>query len=56
MSEEDNTGGGKEEGWSECGSEDSSPPADVEAADTAVAPAVEATAAPPVTAAPLLYS
>lgn len=56
MSEEEEAGVGKEEGWSEGGSEDLTPPADVEAADTAVAPAVEATAAPPVTAAPLLYS
>lgn len=36
--------------WSDCGSDDSSPPADVEAAD------VGPEAAPPAGAAPLLYS
>lgn len=43
-------GGGKDEWWIDCGSDDSSPPADVEAAD--VGPEV----APPASAVPLLYS
>lgn len=50
---EDEAGGGKHTGWTDCGSDDSSPPADVEAADAEVG----ADGAPPVTVAvPLLYS
>lgn len=49
---EEETVGGKDKGWSDCGSDDSSPPADVEAADVDVG----AEAAPPAGAAPLLYS
>lgn len=49
---EEETGGGKDKGWSDCGSDDSSPPADVEAADADVG----AEATPPASGAPLLYS
>lgn len=47
---EEEAGGGKDERGRDCGSEDSSPPADVEAAD------VGPDAFPPPAAAPLLYS
>lgn len=50
VSEEEEAGGGKDKCWVDCGSDDSSPPADVEAAD------VGPEAAPPASAAPLLYS
>lgn len=53
---EEEAGGGKDKGWSECGSDDSSPPADVKAADAVAGAAVEAAAAPPASTAPLLYS
>lgn len=49
---EQEAGGRKDMGCSDSGSEDSSPPADVEAPDADVG----AEAAPPACAAPLLYS
>lgn len=48
---EEEAGGGNDKAWIDCGSDDSSaPPADAKAAD------VEPEAAPPASAAPLLYS
>lgn len=53
VSEEEEAGGGKDEGGSEWGSEDSSPPAEVEATEAELGAAEEAPAAPPASPAPL---